>query len=517
LYEEIDNYKAFSESFVLDAKTETISKILEEDEEIKDLHEQMVPEEITYEEFWCRYFFREQQDIEHHKQQEERVALQKKKAEEAASLAAVRKAQLEEKVAAKLMEDSSNGDDFESKISIPATGSSESKWKEKVQELQAKLASMEENSQLEKARISQEMEAKYQSLCDSYENRMAQMTIQIDNSRAAGYDDGIRESEQIIDSIRKSTEKEIEALQQQLALAHQQPSQQQQVEASSTGDDPTILSKLQQENESLSKSLSEKQAKIVELQKKLQQDTEQLKSTYEEKVKLEVELKVLKESFDEKRSKQFEELAVSKKSVLELEAQLKSNIGSSDSTSPATVELSKQLEQMKGEAEIWRVRALKMKKAKEMVDEELRESKAAQEKQAEEIVALQTSQSSSSNDDQVAELQSSIGVLKAHLNELNEQKQTSENNLKSQISAMEQKLEQAALQVEVSYMKGIEEARVTIEAEKQKAFEEGVAKSKEQVQALQSEREALEASYAEELKSSKDAINRLQAEVAELR
>jgi hypothetical protein len=40
----------------------------------------------------------------------------------------------------------------------------------------------------------------------------------------------------------------------------------------------------------------------------------------------------LKESFDEERSKQLEELAVSKKSVLELDAQLKSNIGSSDLT-----------------------------------------------------------------------------------------------------------------------------------------------------------------------------------------
>jgi hypothetical protein len=129
------------------------------------------------------------------------------------------------------MVDSYNGDDFETKISIPAASSSESKWKEKVQELQPKLASMEKNSQLGKARICQEMEAKYQSLCDSYENRMAQITIQIDNS---GYDDGIRESEEIIDSIRKSTEKEIEASQQQLVRAHQQPSQQQ-VEASSSG------------------------------------------------------------------------------------------------------------------------------------------------------------------------------------------------------------------------------------------------------------------------------------------
>jgi serine phosphatase RsbU (regulator of sigma subunit) len=55
--------------------------------------------------------------------------------------------------------------------------------------------------------------------------------------------------------------------------------------------------------------------------------------------------------------------------------------------------------------------------------------------------------------------------LKTQLNELNEQKQT---NLKSQLSAIEQKLEQAALQVEVSYTKGIEEAHASIEAEKQK-------------------------------------------------
>jgi uncharacterized coiled-coil protein SlyX len=49
---------------------------------------------------------------------------------------------------------------------------------------------------------------------------------------------------------------------------------------------------------------------------------------------------------------------------------------------------------------------------------------------------LQASQSSSFNNDQVAELQSSIDVFKAQLNELNEQKETSENNLKSQMSAL---------------------------------------------------------------------------------
>jgi hypothetical protein len=94
-----------------------------------------------------------------------------------------------------------------------------------------------------------------------------------------------------------------------------------------------------------------------------------------------------------------------------------SSLSRSNTTSKKkSVELSKQLEQTKGETEIWRVRALKMKKTKEMVDEELRESIAAQEKQAEVLVALQASQSSSSNDDQVAELhQQKLQVDQSHL------------------------------------------------------------------------------------------------------
>jgi hypothetical protein len=75
LYEEVEDYKAFCEAFEIDKHTDGISQvaahgrlrgrrvnlsvwmaqILEDDDEIRGLHEQMVPVELSYEEFWSRY------------------------------------------------------------------------------------------------------------------------------------------------------------------------------------------------------------------------------------------------------------------------------------------------------------------------------------------------------------------------------------------------------------------------------------------------------------------------------
>ncbi|DAZ97892.1 TPA: hypothetical protein N0F65_012155, partial [Lagenidium giganteum] len=237
LYEEIDDFKVFSETFAIDAHTEAIAKIMVDDEEISELHEQMVPVQVSYEEFWCRYFFRQQQAVERQRQEQERA----RQYEEAIKAKQARKHDIlledfdvddgddddidEGAEAAQRPDgddtplqpalDGEAGQDAQAQ-EVEAAKKAAAQWKQKAKELQKKLAAFSQRHQEVVTKLQQDNDVQFQTLCDSYESKMAEVTVQIDDARANGFDAGIRESETIIASVRAEAEAEIERMKQQL-------------------------------------------------------------------------------------------------------------------------------------------------------------------------------------------------------------------------------------------------------------------------------------------------------------
>ncbi|OQR95143.1 hypothetical protein ACHHYP_00373 [Achlya hypogyna] len=187
IFEELDDYKDFQDVFDLDDKTEEVAEILKEDTYISDLHTAIVPEQLSYKEFWTRYYFRQftrQREEEEQAKREEvrRLQLQKEKEareeREREARAAYAARMEEERLAAEAAEDLAM-------------------WKEQVDHLQQVIRSLEAGEQ-----------QKFQALCDDYEAKMAQVTLQIDDAKASGYEEGIAESEQIVAKLRAETSQE---------------------------------------------------------------------------------------------------------------------------------------------------------------------------------------------------------------------------------------------------------------------------------------------------------------------
>jgi hypothetical protein len=84
LYEEIEDFTVFSETFAVDAHTDAIANVLREQEDIRELHEELVPVQLSFEEFWRRFFFRLHQEDEHKRRVEERKAQERLEAEKRA-------------------------------------------------------------------------------------------------------------------------------------------------------------------------------------------------------------------------------------------------------------------------------------------------------------------------------------------------------------------------------------------------------------------------------------------------
>ncbi|OQS04287.1 hypothetical protein THRCLA_03467 [Thraustotheca clavata] len=187
IFEELEDYKAFQDVFDLDDKTEEVASILKEDEYISDLHTAMVPEQLSYKEFWTRYYFRQftkQRQEEEQAKREEARRIQLKKEQEARE---GREREAREAYETQLVQD---------RIAAEAA-EDVAMWKEQVEHLQQVIRALEQNE-----------ESKYKSLCDEYESKMLQMTVHIDDAKASGYEEGIAESEHIISKIRTDTQQE---------------------------------------------------------------------------------------------------------------------------------------------------------------------------------------------------------------------------------------------------------------------------------------------------------------------
>lgn len=72
LYEEIEDYKAFTDGFEIEARTDEIAHVLRGQENIRDLHEQLVPEHLSYEEFWSRL---DRQHVERRQSLQRRIGI----------------------------------------------------------------------------------------------------------------------------------------------------------------------------------------------------------------------------------------------------------------------------------------------------------------------------------------------------------------------------------------------------------------------------------------------------------
>ncbi|CAM9374308.1 unnamed protein product, partial [Laminaria digitata] len=61
---ESERYSAFSARFDLSARTKDVATLLKEDPVVTKIHTQLVPEHLSYEDFWSRYFFRSERVAE---------------------------------------------------------------------------------------------------------------------------------------------------------------------------------------------------------------------------------------------------------------------------------------------------------------------------------------------------------------------------------------------------------------------------------------------------------------------
>ncbi|TMW55974.1 hypothetical protein Poli38472_008622 [Pythium oligandrum] len=343
LYEELEDYEQFWDGYKVDNYTDEISKILEEDDEIRDLHEQIVPSQLSYDEFWCRYFFRREQDEKRRKLEEER---KKKQREQEEAKAAAKKALGE-------LEDDDHGEDTLSEDEDPERRSSISEkteatmdqlrearasqraaamqWKQKAMEFQKQLRQLADEHEEEKAKLKSE----YASLCETYDNKMTEVTLQIDEARAAGYDSGIQESESIIATIRAEADAEIERLTAEVARLQQQ--------TPATSADGTPLER-----------------------------DEELELLRQEKAVLEQKLQALSETQSSQDSARLQQtLQIAQERITQLTQQLTER-EEEDGHSAATMALEHELMDVKKEMDLWKARALRMKKMKEEVENELK-------------------------------------------------------------------------------------------------------------------------------------------------
>jgi len=258
-----------------------------------------------------------------------------------------------------------------------------SQWRKKARDLHHELQIARQSRSDEVEKVREELEERYQALCSAYETRMTEVTMQIDDSRAAGYDAGIRESEEIIAAMRQATDEEIEQLRAQL----------------------------------LSAAIDGGEAA----------NSEQLRALVDEKMELQKLLTDARERLTE----------------LEKRQESADNSG-----------LEQTLAELKKEMELWRMRALKMKKLKDLIQTELNNVR---------------NQNQSSSDSADAGSNAEVANLRARVADL--ESQLAEATAKAQVCEKE------------AYDRGVATGRIDAEeklkTEVTQAFDRGVEKGAE--------------------------------------
>lgn len=266
-------------------------------------------------------------------------------------------------------------------------------WKRKAAELQKKLGAMAAQHEQEKLSIKEDKDIRYQNLCDTYEAKMMEVTMQIDDARAVGYDAGIQESEAIIASMRQAADEEIERLTQQIVRVQQQEGVPPGAHIEETGGGMGLenreglyqlkaalslksqtLATVSAERVAVETLLLSKEEEIAALTAQLDEATRQLKRSNQGDDHADMDdLKQAKASLTTENAQLKEQLEATAARVSALEARLAQEPqaalnASSESQASAAEETRKEIE-------LWRIRALKMKKAKELVEAELQTMK----------------------------------------------------------------------------------------------------------------------------------------------
>nr|CCA21980.1 conserved hypothetical protein [Albugo laibachii Nc14] len=369
LYDEIEAYKAFEETFNAEDHTEEIEHVLASDKEIGELHEELVPLQLSFEEFWSRYFFR------------------RKIAQQAAENMRLRQSRLS----------ADSGESLEDKTRPSPTNSVHDDWKTLFEKCQQKLSTIQSQHKEERAEEQLKHEMQYQSLCDSYESRMVEMTLQIDDAKNAGMEEGIRESESIIASLKESHQLELDQIKQKMEILEQQFHHSPQ---ESKVDESVEIARLQQALHSKAEELaicqeklsdlttdfnSQRHAKAQELERKVEQlelllgNERDRSSSHEEAIAaLEKDLdgarvklqeaqqaqEALNQALHQANSQSEDKLKDANSQIQSLESEL-FTLKAAETLPNATID------SLKKELELWKVRAMKMKKLKEQVEADL--------------------------------------------------------------------------------------------------------------------------------------------------
>ncbi|KAG7392288.1 hypothetical protein PHYPSEUDO_001392 [Phytophthora pseudosyringae] len=234
LYEELAAYKAFSAFFSAEEHTHEIARAVDEDADVRELHDALVPLELSYDEFWSRYFFRLQQAerIEQERQQRAVTEGQKKERDDGKSdededeqdaLPGDHEHRPEDKQPppSPQRRDKSGSEDQEGVWLLRAARDAErraaSQWRQKARDLHLQLQEAKQSHEEKEQHALKEWGEQLQALCDTYESKMAAATGQVDEAHAAGYDEGVRESQAVVESVKQKAEEDLTRLRTEIA------------------------------------------------------------------------------------------------------------------------------------------------------------------------------------------------------------------------------------------------------------------------------------------------------------
>uniref|UniRef100_A0AAV1T6X6 BSD domain-containing protein n=1 Tax=Peronospora matthiolae TaxID=2874970 RepID=A0AAV1T6X6_9STRA len=205
LYEELADYRAFSSSFALEKVTQEIAELRDKDAEIRELHDAVVPLELSEGEFWCRYFFRRQQSTE--QKWRDQVSINDDNLEhnpeddappQTHRCSTGRRMNREEHAYARL-----------SRAADEADQCAVAQWQQKARDLHCQLQEIKQIYDVKEKKSLKEWDKQLQDLRDTYETKMDAFSSRVDAAWAAGYNEGAQEIGAIAKNVGQKTEQEM--------------------------------------------------------------------------------------------------------------------------------------------------------------------------------------------------------------------------------------------------------------------------------------------------------------------
>ncbi|CAH0480872.1 unnamed protein product [Peronospora belbahrii] len=218
LFEEVADYQQFLSFFSIEEHKHEIKRALDEDADICALHDTIVPLELSYDEFWCRYFFRQQQAEQREKIGQKQDVVDTKKSpeenreKEYSGDEALNGDYEHRPQDMQLSREKADCEDQEGLWILKAARDAErraaTQWRQKARDLHHQVHEIKLSYDEKEQKAVQEWEKQLQTLCDRYETKMAALTLQISEARAAGYGEGIRESQAALEGVQQKAKED---------------------------------------------------------------------------------------------------------------------------------------------------------------------------------------------------------------------------------------------------------------------------------------------------------------------